>query len=77
MRKATGKLLPKPGCFFSFPRMHANARPKISAGSRSDMGRDCRDAFLGIMKTCANVRPFSVSLAKLRQARQGEDKDTQ
>lgn len=26
---------------------------KISAGTRSDLGRDCRDAFLGLMKTCA------------------------
>ncbi len=28
-------------------------RPKISAGTRSDAGRDARDAFLGLMKTCA------------------------
>ena len=28
-------------------------RRKISAGTRSDPGRDCRDAFLGLMKTCA------------------------
>ena len=28
-------------------------RRKISAGTRSDEGRDARDAFLGIMKTCA------------------------
>ena len=27
-------------------------RRKISAGTRSDAGRDCRDAFLGLMKTC-------------------------
>jgi len=26
---------------------------KISGGTRSDAGRDCRDAFLGLMKTCA------------------------
>jgi Transposase IS66 family len=26
---------------------------KISGGTRSDLGRDCRDAFLGLMKTCA------------------------
>ena len=25
---------------------------KISGGTRSDAGRDCRDAFLGNMKTC-------------------------
>jgi len=28
-------------------------RRKISAGTRSDKGRDSRDAFLGLMKTCA------------------------
>jgi hypothetical protein len=28
-------------------------RRKISAGTRSDAGRDCRDAFLGLMKTRA------------------------
>jgi len=28
-------------------------RRKISSGTRSDPGRDCRDAFLGLMKTCA------------------------
>jgi Transposase IS66 family len=28
-------------------------RRKISNGTRSDPGRDCRDAFLGLMKTCA------------------------
>ena len=27
-------------------------RRKISAGTRSDVGRDCRDAFLGLAKTC-------------------------
>lgn len=27
-------------------------RRKVSAGTRSDLGRDCRDAFLGLMKTC-------------------------
>jgi hypothetical protein len=26
---------------------------KISGGTRSDAGRDCRDAFLGLIKTCA------------------------
>ncbi len=26
---------------------------KISGGTRSEAGRDCRDAFLGLMKTCA------------------------
>ena len=26
---------------------------KISGGTRSDVGRDCRDAFLGLAKTCA------------------------
>jgi hypothetical protein len=28
---------------------------KISAGTRSDAGRDCRDAFLGLRKTCAKL----------------------
>lgn len=28
-------------------------RRKVSAGTRSDRGRDCRDAFLGLAKTCA------------------------
>jgi hypothetical protein len=30
-------------------------RRKISAGTRSDIGRDCRDAFLGLAKTCAKL----------------------
>lgn len=28
---------------------------KISGGTRSDLGRDCRDAFLSLMKTCAKL----------------------
>ena len=28
---------------------------KISGGTRSDKGRDCRDAFLGLAKTCAKL----------------------
>jgi len=28
-------------------------RRKVSGGTRSDIGRDCRDAFLGLKKTCA------------------------
>jgi hypothetical protein len=27
---------------------------KVSGGTRSDIGRDCRDAFLGLAKTCAS-----------------------
>nr|WP_294502566.1 hypothetical protein [uncultured Rhodopila sp.] len=27
-------------------------RRKVSAGTRSDIGRDCRDAYLGLAKTC-------------------------
>jgi hypothetical protein len=27
-------------------------RRKVSAGTRSDLGRDCRDAFLSLAKTC-------------------------
>ncbi|EQD45758.1 hypothetical protein B2A_09160 [mine drainage metagenome] len=30
-------------------------RRKLSAGTRSDIGRDCRDAFLGLAKTCAKL----------------------
>jgi hypothetical protein len=33
-------------------RCHVTRR-KVSAGTRSDAGRDCRDAFLGLAKTCA------------------------
>ena len=33
-------------------RCHVTRR-KVSAGTRSDGGRDCRDAFLGLAKTCA------------------------
>src|SRR5271170_5812802 len=32
-------------------RCHVTKR-KISGGTRSDIGRDCRDAFLGLLKTC-------------------------
>lgn len=32
-------------------RTHVTRR-KVSGGTRSDTGRDCRDAFLGLMKTC-------------------------
>jgi transposase IS66 family protein len=28
---------------------------KISGGTRSDPGRDCRDTFLGLAKTCAKL----------------------
>jgi hypothetical protein len=30
-------------------------RRKISGGTRSDRGRACRDAFLGLAKTCAKL----------------------
>jgi hypothetical protein len=33
-------------------RAHVTRR-KVSGGTRSDTGRDCRDAFLSLMKTCA------------------------
>jgi hypothetical protein len=33
-------------------RAHVTRR-KVSGGTRSDAGRDCRDAFLGLMKTCS------------------------
>ena len=29
---------------------------KISGGTRSDLGRDCRNAFLGLAKTCAKLK---------------------
>jgi hypothetical protein len=35
-------------------RCHVTKR-KISSGTRSDVGRDCRDAFLGLVKTCAKL----------------------
>ena len=35
-------------------RCHVTKR-KISGGTRSDPGRDCRDAFLGLAKTCAKL----------------------
>jgi len=28
---------------------------KVSGGTRSDTGRDCRDAFLGLAKTCGKI----------------------
>ena len=28
---------------------------KVSGGTRSDIGRDCRDAFLGLAKACAKL----------------------
>ena len=35
-------------------RCHVTKR-KVSGGTRSDDGRDCRDAFLGLAKTCAKL----------------------
>jgi hypothetical protein len=35
-------------------RCHVTKR-KVSGGTRSDIGRDCRDAFLGLAKTCAKL----------------------
>lgn len=35
-------------------RCHVTKR-KVSGGTRSDAGRDCRDAFLGLVKTCAKL----------------------
>jgi len=35
-------------------RCHVTKR-KVSGGTRSDLGRDCRDAFLGLLKTCAKL----------------------
>ena len=36
-------------------RCHVTRR-KVSGGTRSDVGRDCRDTFLGLAKTCAKLR---------------------
>jgi hypothetical protein len=33
-------------------RCHVTRR-QVSGGTRSDIGRECRDAFLAIVKTCA------------------------
>ena len=35
-------------------------RRKVSGGTRSDTGRDCRDAFLGFGKTCAKRGDFGL-----------------
>ena len=35
-------------------RCHVTRR-KVSGGTRSDVGRDCRDAFLSLAKTCAKL----------------------
>ena len=35
-------------------RCHVTRR-KVSGGTRSDLGRDCRDAFLALAKTCAKL----------------------
>lgn len=35
-------------------RCHVTRR-KVSGGTRSDLGRNCRDAFLGLAKTCAKL----------------------
>jgi hypothetical protein len=35
-------------------RPHVSKR-KISGGTRSDQGRECRDAFLGLLLTCAKL----------------------
>ena len=36
-------------------RCHVTRR-KVSGGTRSDVGRDCRDAFLGLAKTCGKLK---------------------
>jgi hypothetical protein len=35
-------------------RSHVTKR-KVSGGTRSDVGRDCRDGFLGLAKTCEKL----------------------
>ena len=37
------------------PSACAVTKRKISGGTRSDRGRNCRDAFLGLAKTCAKL----------------------
>jgi hypothetical protein len=44
---------------------------KISGGTRSHAGRDCRDAFLGPIKTCAKNR---ISLCNLRERKYRQNK---
>ena len=36
-------------------RCHVTRR-KLSGGTRSDIGRNCRDAFLSLAKTCAKLK---------------------
>jgi hypothetical protein len=36
-------------------RRHVTRR-KLSGGTRSDLGRDCRDAFLSLAKICAKLK---------------------
>jgi len=46
---------------FPIPALHGQndraivTKRKVSGGTRSDIGRDCRDAFLGLAKTCAKL----------------------
>src|SRR4051812_41019408 len=44
---------------------------KVSGGTRSDVGRDCRDAFLGLAKTCAKLHISSWDYLGSRLAVQG------
>ena len=46
-------------------------RRKVSGGTRSDLGRDCRDAFLGLAKTCAKhgIRLIAASPWRRRSSR--------
>jgi hypothetical protein len=41
-------------------RSHVTKR-KVSGGTRSDIGRDCRDGFLGLAKTCKKLAVLSGS----------------
>jgi hypothetical protein len=36
-------------------QLTTHPKRKVSGGTRSDLGRDCRDAFLGLAKTCAKL----------------------
>jgi hypothetical protein len=41
-------------------------RRNISGGTRSDTGRDCRDAFLSLAKTCSKLGIASSALRDTR-----------
>ena len=46
-------------------------RRKVSAGTRGDAGRGCRDTFLGLSKTCANEKAARLGAALQRSVASG------